>query len=67
MSDETNADEQAPDPLVVGVKRAAVHLGKAGFEVVAALGALGKGVRDKVKPEDGDAAPAGGPQHVPVD
>lgn len=59
-------DEQ-PDPLVSGVKSAAVHLGKAGFEIVAALGAVASGISRKVRPNDGSQGTDRGPERVPVD
>ena len=58
-------DEQ--DPIVAGIKSAVVHLGKAGFEVVAAAGAIVKGVADKVRPPtDGDDS-GPGRERIPVD
>lgn len=68
MTDGHDQDPTTTDPLVAGVKRAAVHLTKAGFEVVAAVGALSKGVVAKVRPpEDGDDSTGSGPQRVTVD
>ncbi len=60
--------DQQPDPLVSGVKSAAIHLGKAGFEIVAALGAVVSGISQKVRPPDvtGDESDSG-PERVPVD
>lgn len=58
--------DEHPDPLVSGVKSAAVHLGKAGFEIVAALGAVASGISRKVRPNDPEDSDRG-PEHVPVD
>lgn len=58
-------DEQT-DPLVSGVKSAALHLGKAGFEIIAALGAVASGISAKVRPGDPDENERG-PERVPVD
>lgn len=66
MTEERDQDP-ATDPLVVGVKRAAVHLTKAGFEVFAALGELSKGVVAKVRPPGDEPDEHTGPQRVPVD
>ena len=67
MTDEASDSPTGPDPLVVGAKRAAIHLGKAGFEVFAAVSAISKGVVEKVRPPDGDEEAGTGPQHIPVD
>lgn len=68
MTEQHDHEETATDPLIVGAKRAAVHLTKAGFEVFAALGALSKGVVAKVRPDTKDEDEDGsGPQRVPVD
>lgn len=56
-----------PDPLLSGVRSAAIHLGKAGFEIVAALGAVASGISQKVRPNDGSHDSDHGPEHVPVD
>jgi hypothetical protein len=58
--------EQQPDPLVRGIRSAALHLGKAGFEVFAALGAVATGITQKVRPDDSKDTDRG-PEHVPVD
>ena len=58
--------DKDPDPLVAGIKSAVVHLGKAGFEVAAALGSVVTGVTRKVRPhvdDDGE----GGAQRVEVE
>jgi hypothetical protein len=63
-----HGDDTTVDPLTAGVKRAAVHLTKAGFEIYAALGALSKGVVAKVRPNEGDDDSTGsGPQRINVD
>ena len=59
--------DQQQDPLVTGVKSAVVHLGKAGFEIVAALGAVASGISKKVRPSDESTDGDRGPEHVPVD
>lgn len=66
MTEEHDQDKTV-DPLVAGVKRAAVHLTKAGFEVFAAFGELSKGVVAKVRPPDDQPDASTGPQRVPVD
>ena len=61
-------EEKFPDPLVAGLKSAVVHLGKAGFEVVAAFGSVVTGVTRKIRPHDGnDDDNAGGAQRVEVE
>jgi hypothetical protein len=67
MSEETHEESVTPDPLVVAVKRAAVHLGKAGFELAAAVGALSSGVSRKIRPQDSDDESGTGPHRVTVD
>ncbi len=67
MTEEATDTPSGPDPLITGAKRAAIHLGKAGFEVFAALSAISKGVVEKVRPPDGDEEDGTGPQHIPVD
>lgn len=57
--------EDTTDPLVSGVKSAAIHLVKAGFEIFAAFGAVASGVSRKVRPSDPDDER--GPERVPVD
>lgn len=58
--------DERTDPLVSGVKSAALHLGKAGFEIIAALGAVASGISAKVRPADPDENERG-PERVPVD
>ncbi len=61
-------DDRTPDPLIAGVKSAVVHLGKAGFEVVAAIGSVVGGVTRKIRPPgDQDDDGRGGPQRVEVE
>jgi len=60
-------DDRTPDPLVAGVKGAFVHLGKAGFEVVAAIGSVVTGVTRKVRPHDEPDDTEGGTQRVEVE
>jgi len=67
MTDERTDMPSGPDPLITGAKKAALHLGKAGFEVFAALNAISRGVIDKVRPPDGDNDDGTGPQHIRVD
>ncbi len=67
MTDEVTDTPSGPDPLITGAKRAAIHLGKAGFEVFAAMSAISKGIVDKVRPPDGDQEGGTGAQHIPVD
>lgn len=67
MSDEIPEESASPDPLVVAIKRAAAHLGKAGFELAAAVGALSTGVSRKIHPQDSDDESDAGPQRVTVD
>ena len=56
------------DPLVAGVKSAALHIGKAGFEVAAAFGSIITGVTRKIRPDDGrDDDTDGGAQRVEVE
>lgn len=59
--------EPDQDPIVTGLKSAVVHLGKAGFELAAAAGAIVKGVTEKVRPpaDDDDGPP--GRERIPVD
>ena len=59
--------QEHTDPLVSGVRSAVGHLGKAGFEVVAALGALATGLSRKMRSDDADDDVEGGPERVPVD
>jgi hypothetical protein len=61
-----NEQPSGPDPLVASIRKAAVHLGKAGFEVIAAIGVVSKGVMAKVRPDEPDD-PESGPQRVRVD
>ncbi|MCZ7532920.1 MAG: hypothetical protein M5U23_05885 [Acidimicrobiia bacterium] len=67
MTDEAKEGPSGPDPLVTGARRAAIHLGKAGFEVFAALSAMSRGIVEKVRPPDGDDEDGTGPQHIRVD
>jgi hypothetical protein len=67
MSDGIHEEPDSPDPLVVAMKRAAVHLGKAGFELAAAIGALSTGVSRKIRPPDSGDDSDTGPQRVTVD
>jgi hypothetical protein len=60
-------DDKTPDPLVAGAKNAIVHLGKAGFEVVAAFGSVVTGVTQKVRPRTDDDDSNGGAQRVEVE
>ena len=60
-------DDTSPDPLIAGVKGAVVHLGKAGFEVVAAFGSVVTGVTRKIRPHTDDDDDEGGAQHVEVE
>lgn len=67
MTDETSDSPSGPDPLVAGARRAAIHLGKAGFEVFAAVSAISKGVVEKVRPPQDPGGDGSGPQRIPVD
>lgn len=61
-------DEKTPDPLVAGVRSAAIHLGKAGFEVAAAFGSVVRGLTTKIRPhDDDDDDREGGAQRVEVE
>lgn len=56
------------DPIVEGIKSAAVHLGKAGFEVLAAAGAIASGISRKVRPsEDPPGHEPDGRERITVD
>lgn len=66
MTDDIK-DDNTPDPLVAGVKGALVHLGKAGFEVAAAVGSVVTGVTRKVRPHVDDDDTDGGAQRVEVE
>lgn len=67
MSDGNDQPDETPDPLMIGVKRAAVHLGKAGFEVAAAIGALSTGISRKVRPPVADNDTDSGSERIAVD
>lgn len=71
MTEDTASDateDKSPDPLIAGAKRAAVHLGKAGFEVAAAFGSIVTGVTRKIRPPTDDEDDGeGGAQHVEVE
>lgn len=61
-------EDKGPDPLIAGVKSAALHLGKAGFEVAAAFGSIITGVTHKIRPDDGHEDDVdGGAQRVEVE
>lgn len=61
-------DQETTDPLVAGVKSAAFHLGKAGFEVAAAFGSIITGVTRKIRPDDHTEDESdGGAQRVEVE
>ena len=61
-------DDETTDPLVAGVRSAVLHLGKAGFEVVAAFGSIVTGVTRKIRPDDDhEDETDGGAQRVEVE
>jgi hypothetical protein len=59
--------QEQTDPLVSGVRSAVGHLGKAGFEVLAALGALATGLSRKIRSDHPGDNVEGGPERVEVD
>jgi hypothetical protein len=60
--------DDKPDPLVSGIKSAAVHVGKAGFELLAAAGAIASAISQKVRSDDDlDGDGDGGRERVDVD
>ncbi len=59
--------QEQSDPLVTAVRSAVGHLGKAGFEVVAALGALATGLSRKLRSDNTDDDVDGGPERIQVD
>lgn len=61
-------EQRATEPLVSGLKKAAVHFSKAAVEIASGVGDLVVGVASTVRPtaddEDGDA---NGPQKIDIE
>ncbi len=61
-------DGNDKDPLVAGLRSAVVHLSKAGFEVLAAVGDVVGGVRERMTGSDDDPDDGGSTrEHVTID
>ncbi len=58
-------DRDLRDAAVAGARRAGYHLMRAGWEVLAGVGAFLEEVRKAVRDEDEDDRP--GPEHIPVE
>ncbi len=58
-------DRDLRDAARTGARRAGYHLIRAGWEVLAGVGAFLEEVRKVVREDEGDTRP--GPQHIPVE
>lgn len=61
-------DQRGTEPLVSGLKKAALHFSKAAVEIVSGVGDLVTGIARTVRPDTGDDDNAAdGPQKIEIE
>jgi hypothetical protein len=61
-------DSQGTDPLVSGLRKAALHFSKAAVEVASGVSDLVQGIVHTVRPDGGnDGSSADGPQRIDIE
>ncbi len=60
-------DKRGTEPLVSGMKKAALHFSKAALEIVSGVGDLVSGIARTVRPEGDDDGASDGPQKIEIE